>query len=248
MIELKKKKKRKNTIQYSKLVIFGSLLLFCAMIGRVIQLGTSSTIDGVNLKELASKRTTRTDTISAQRGTIYSADGDALAQNVASYKLIAYLDPKRTTNEKRPQHVVNKEETAEKLAPILGMEKDEILHFLNKENVYQTEFGTKGKGLNEIKKKEIEDLNLPGLDFIESYKRYYPKGDFSSYIIGYTKTNEDGTMTGEMGIEKQYNESSTKFFNIQFTSEPDFIKWVETRMEKYPDESTMELLEQYHKS
>ena len=49
-------------------------------------------------------------------------------------------------------------------------------------------------------------------------------------------------------IEKQYNESSTKFFNIQFTSEPDFIKWVETRMEKYPDESTMALLEQYNKS
>ena len=49
-------------------------------------------------------------------------------------------------------------------------------------------------------------------------------------------------------IEKQYNESSTKFFNIQFTSEPDFIKWVEVRMEKYPDKSTMVLLEQYHKS
>lgn len=46
-------------------------------------------------------------------------------------------------------------------------------------------------------------------------------------------------------IEKQYNDSSTKFFNIQFTSEPDFIKWVKTRMEKYPDESTIVLLEQY---
>ena len=202
---MKNKKKRKNTIQYSKLVIFGSLLLFCVMIGRVIQLGTSSNIDGVNLKELASKRTTRTDTISAQRGTIYSADGDALAQNVASYKLIAYLDPKRTTNEKKPQHVVNKEETAEKLSPILGMEVEDILRLLNKENVYQTEFGLAGKGLNEIKKKEIEDLNLPGLDFIESYKRYYPKGQFASYVVGYAKESDDGSVTGEMGIEKQYD-------------------------------------------
>ena len=202
---MKNKKKRKNTIQYSKLVIFGSLLLFCVMIGRVIQLGTSSNIDGVNLKELASKRTTRTDTISAQRGTIYSADGDALAQNVASYKLIAYLDPKRTTNEKKPQHVVNKEETAEKLSPILGMEVEDILRLLNKENVYQTEFGVAGKGLNEIKKKEIEDLNLPGLDFIESYKRYYPKGQFASYVVGYAKESDDGSVTGEMGIEKQYD-------------------------------------------
>ena len=203
---MKKKKKRKNSIQYSRVFIFVALLLFCVMIWRVIQLGTSSEIDGVNLKDLASKRTTRTDTISAQRGTIYSADGDALAQNVASYKLIAYLDPKRTTNPKRPQHVIDKEGTADALAPILGMERDEILKFLNKENVYQTEFGTKGKGLNEITKNQIDDLELPGIDFIESFKRYYPKGKFASYVIGYAKESEDtGTIKGEMGIEKQYD-------------------------------------------
>lgn len=48
-----------------------------------------------------------------------------------------------------------------------------------------------------------------------------------------------------INIEKQYNESSAKFFNIQFTSEPDFICWVKKRLEKYPDESTMILLEKY---
>lgn len=46
-------------------------------------------------------------------------------------------------------------------------------------------------------------------------------------------------------IETQYNKSSAKMFNIQFTSEPDFISWVKKRMEKFPDESTMKLLEQY---
>lgn len=49
-------------------------------------------------------------------------------------------------------------------------------------------------------------------------------------------------------IETQYNNSSTKMFNIQFTSEPDFIAWVKKRMEKYPDESTLSLLAQYEKS
>ena len=76
------------------------------MIGRVIELGISKEIDGINLKSLASNRTTRTDIEEAKRGTIYSSNGDVLAQNVSSYKLIAYLDSKRTTNEKRPQHVV----------------------------------------------------------------------------------------------------------------------------------------------
>ena len=48
-------------------------------------------------------------------------------------------------------------------------------------------------------------------------------------------------------IEKQYNDSSAMFFNIQFTSEPDFIEWVNKRLEKYPDESTMALLKKYEK-
>ena len=49
-------------------------------------------------------------------------------------------------------------------------------------------------------------------------------------------------------IEKQYNQSTAKMFNIQFTSEPDFIEWVKKRLEKFPDESTMKLLEQYEKT
>ena len=202
-----KKRKKGNNIRYSRVIVFISLLLFCIMIGRVIQLGMSKKIDGINLKQLASKRITKTDIISAKRGNIYSSNGDVLAQNVSSYKLIAYLDSKRTTNENKPQHVVDKELTAEKLAPILGMEKDEILKYLNR-NAYQTEFGTHGKDLNEITKKQIEDLNLPGLDFYETFKRYYPKGNFASYTIGYAKSSsnsEESTITGEMGIEKQYD-------------------------------------------
>ena len=46
-------------------------------------------------------------------------------------------------------------------------------------------------------------------------------------------------------IENQYNNSSAKMFNIQFTSEPDFIEWVKKRLEKFPDESTLVLLEKF---
>ena len=185
-----KKRKKGNNIKYSRVIVFIFLLLFCLMIGRVIQLGLSKEVDGINLKELASKRNTKTDIISAKRGTIYSSDGDTLAQNVSSYKLIAYLSSKRTTNKNKPQHVVDKEKTAEALAPILGMEKDEVLKYLNRD-AYQTEFGSNGKGLNELTKKKIEDLNIPGLDFYETFKRYYPKGQFASYTIGYAKSNSD---------------------------------------------------------
>ena len=201
------KKKKRNNIRYSKRIIIASLLLFVALILRLTQIALSTEIDGTNLKELASKRTTRTDTILAKRGTIYSSDGETLAQNVSSYKIIAYLDEKRTTNPNKPQHVVDKEKTAKELSPILGIEEEKILEYLSKENVYQTEFGSKGKGLTELTKQKIDDLNLPGIDFIESYKRYYPKGQFASYTLGYAKTTseEENIIVGEMGIEKEYD-------------------------------------------
>lgn len=188
------------------LVIVFALFLFALMIGRLIQLSISVEVDDTNLKELASKRTTKTDTIKAKRGTIYSSDGDVLAQNVTSYKLIAYLSASRTTDKNKPQHVVDKELTAESLGPILGMEKDEVLKYLNKKNVYQTEFGNKGRSLTELQKNQIEKLNLPGLGYIESYKRYYPKGSFLSYTLGYALTNsDDNDITGKMGLELYYD-------------------------------------------
>ena len=46
-------------------------------------------------------------------------------------------------------------------------------------------------------------------------------------------------------IENRYNKSNTKIFNIQFTSESDFINWVKHRMDIFPDDSTIALLNQY---
>lgn len=46
-------------------------------------------------------------------------------------------------------------------------------------------------------------------------------------------------------IENRYNKSNTKIFNIQFTSESDFINWVKHRMDVFPDASTIALLNKY---
>ena len=210
---MRKKKRTRNNIKYSKIFIFVSLFLFALMLVKVTQLALSEEIDDTNLQALAKKRTTKTDIIKAERGNIYSSDNEVLAQNVSSYKLIAYLSPSRTTDEDNPQHVVDKEKTAKELAPILGISEEEILGYLNKEGIYQTEFGSAGKGLSELTKEQIEKLNLPGIDFEESLKRYYPKGDFASYVLGYAKEettvdqdgNEETNMEGEMGIEKYYD-------------------------------------------
>lgn len=49
-------------------------------------------------------------------------------------------------------------------------------------------------------------------------------------------------------IENTYNNSDAILFNVQFTSEPDFISWVKQRMRVFPDESTIDLLNKYEAS
>lgn len=51
-----------------------------------------------------------------------------------------------------------------------------------------------------------------------------------------------------LDLENRYNKSNAKIFNVQFTSESDFISWVKRRMELYPDESTLALLKNYEES
>lgn len=51
-----------------------------------------------------------------------------------------------------------------------------------------------------------------------------------------------------LDIEERYNKSNTKIFNIQFTSEADLIDWVKQRMKKYPDQSTISLLNIYEQN
>ena len=130
---------------------------------------------------------------------------------MASYTIIAYLDESRS-DDKHIRHVVDKEGTAKQLSKLIDTSYERILEILNKK-AYQVEFGTGGKNLSQLKMEEIKALNLPGIDFIKSTKRYYPYGDFASYLLGYTKNKEltDGNiyMVGELGIEGYYNEELT---------------------------------------
>ena len=199
-----------NKVKINKLVFIIGLLLFCAIIARLIYLNLSEEIDGINLKKFAKNRNTTKETLYATRGSIYDKNKEILAQTVDSYTLIAYLDKSRSKNQKTPQHVVDKEKTAEALSPIIGMEKDKILEILNQKGLYQVEFGTHGKGLTQLQKEQIDKLNLPGIDFMSTSKRYYPNLDFASYTLGYVKTDEEtNSMKGEMGVELYYNKELT---------------------------------------
>lgn len=206
-----KKKVKLNNIKFSNGLIVIALLFFVAIICRISFLSLSSEVDGINLQKFASNRTNKKETLTAKRGSILDVNGNVLAENVSSYTVIAYLDESRSEGAKTPQHVVDKEETAKKLATVLDLSEEKILSYLNRD-LYQTEFGSKGKGLTELTKDQIVALNLPGIDFIETQKRHYPYGNFLSYTIGYAKNKNSSDVVnkidivGEMGIEESYND------------------------------------------
>ena len=196
-----------------------SLFIFVLYI-QLVYLSLSKKIYGKNMTEFAASRNTVKQTLKANRGTIYDRDGGILALNVSSYTLIAYLDENRSKNSSIPLHVEDIEYTAEKLATVLNYDKEYFLKLLKngkKNNRKQIEFGTAGRGITELVKEEIEALNLPGISFTESTKRYYPNGNFASYVIGYakekevTKKDEHGDtiklneIVGELGIESEYD-------------------------------------------
>ena len=199
-------KKKKSKVKVNRLLIGIFFFAFlCAMI-KLSYVALSPNVDGMNLTEFADNRNTTTETLYASRGNIYDIHGEALAKNVNSYTLVAYLSESRTTVEDNPEHVVDKEATAKALSEVLDMDYEYALSRLNVEGAYQVEFGTAGRDLSENKKAEIEALDLDGIGFISGSKRYYKQGSAASYIVGYAKTSDNGEIVGEMGIESYYNE------------------------------------------
>ena len=191
------------------------VFFFCMAILAVayVYISISPKVFGINMQEFALTRNTYETVLKAKRGSIYDADGNTLALNVYSYTVIAYLSPSRTLDPEKPEHVVDPVKTAETLSPVLNMTYDDLYKLLTLEDRYQVELGPGGRGITELKKEEIEKLNLPGIDFIESSKRFYPNGDFASYIVGYAKPNEheingelETIIDGELGIESKYDE------------------------------------------
>ena len=201
--------KKARTVKIYKSFVIVVAFLFALIIGKLCYIVLSPKVDGIDLAAFAAGRNTVSEKIVAERGTIYDSLGNVLAVDVNSYTVIAYLEESRTTDKDNPQHVVDKEMTAEKLSPIINMSKEDILNLLNIEDVYQVELGPGGRGISEIVKENIENLELPGIDFIKSVKRYYPNRDYLSNTIGYAKEYEDGRLVGELGLELEFNKDLT---------------------------------------
>ncbi len=205
---------RKKVWNFPKLIFGFFLICIFLLYIKFAYLSLSPTVYGKNMEDFAAKRNTVRKKIKAKRGSIYDSDGNSLAINVSSYTIIVSLEKSKVYTKEDYVHDIDS--TANALAPILEVEPSYLVEKMSQDK-YQVELGTCGKGLTELKKDEIESLNLPGINFVESSKRFYPNGDFASYIIGYAKNKEVKTyddddneivtneIVGELGVESKYN-------------------------------------------
>ncbi len=185
-------------------------LLFFAILYHFFVIGITGEAAGQPLAAKAEQKHMRHSTIEAARGTIKDRTGEIIAEDTASYSLIAILDKKMTTNPDNPKHVVDPEKTAVILSKYIDLSESEILRILSKKKenpkLFQVEFGKAGKDISFQTKRQIEAEKLPGITFKKESKRYYPNGVFASHVVGFVEKaggeNTAAKTFGKLGIEK----------------------------------------------
>ncbi|EHO54053.1 penicillin-binding transpeptidase domain-containing protein [Lentilactobacillus kisonensis] len=186
--------------------------MFALLSTRLLVIAVGKNVKNVNLNDQAQKLYTQTQTLKARRGTIYDADGNAIAEDTSTYSLYAVLDKGQRGLNNKPLYVVNKSKTAQVLSKYLPISEKKALKILSPKDSqpFQVEFGSAGTNISLITKKKLEAKHLPGINFVQQQARLYPNGVFSSNLIGVATSQNDKTtgannLVGQMGIEKAFD-------------------------------------------
>ena len=123
-------------------------------------------------------RSLRLVDIPAYRGMIIDREGSPLA--VSTPMLSVWVNPKVFAP--TPEQLAS-------LARILNISKAKLL---KRATEHGREFVYLQRQLPPMQAKKIEALKIPGINFQEEFKRYYPEGESSAQLIGFTNIDDNG--------------------------------------------------------
>ncbi len=173
-----------------KLLLFFFLLLFLAVIGKLLYLqllySAGSSLDNY----------LKTRKIYPERGRIVDHNNHPLVLNQNSYLL--YLEPKKINDVRY---------LSQKLADILKIPEASIESKIDTTKVWIS----LRNGVEEEQKKAIENLNLSGIGFDYQMKRYYPEASLSAHLDGFVGKNSEGEDVGYFGLEGFYDKDLRGF-------------------------------------
>lgn len=164
------------------------MVLACSLfLGLIFRIGYLQLVKGEWLSTKASEQQTREIPIEAKRGTIYDTNMKELAVSVTKYTVWC-----------KPVEVKDAKKTSEELAKILDEKYDDIYKKVNKKNMALVKVK---RWIDDDIADKITKAGLSGIWVAEDNQRYYPYGNFASYVLGHTSADS----TGVAGIELKYD-------------------------------------------
>lgn len=184
-----------------KIVLLIILFIFIIIIAKVFYI---EVIDYKKLNSLASGLWSRNLPIEADRGNIYTVDGEAIASNLTTTSLVFI-----------PNQIKNKDLVAEKISEILDVPKSKIEEHLYKKSMMER-VHPEGRRLSYEIADKIENLHFDGVYLLKESKRYYPHDELLSHVLGYVGIDNQGLS----GLELEYDDILTgEYGSIQYFSD-----------------------------
>lgn len=171
-------------------------LMFLGMVLLCFKVGWVQIVKGDEYSKKASLQQTKDIPIHAKRGTIYDRNNTKLAISAPCYSV--WVRPAKIgDNNEGQKKKLEIEETASKLAEILGSTKDDIKKKITQEKPLIKIAKYQDKKVAE----KIRKTGFTGVEIAEDVKRYYPIKAFASHLLGSVADDSNGLS----GIEKEYN-------------------------------------------
>ncbi|MFJ4454083.1 peptidoglycan D,D-transpeptidase FtsI family protein [Pseudomonas sp. NPDC089392] len=168
-------------------VVIGLLAIMVgAICWRIIDL---QVVDRAFLKGQGDARSLRHIPIPAHRGLITDRNGEPLAVSTPVTTLWANPKEMQASKERWPQ-----------LAAALGQNPQQLIERLNQQA--SKEFIYLVRGLTPEQGQHVLDLKVPGVYGLEEFRRFYPAGDVTAHMVGFTDLDDHG----REGVELAYDE------------------------------------------
>ncbi len=189
----------------SKTVIIGLHLVFLVIVGRLFYW---QILEGSLLKAKAKQQYDQTLVKKAERGRIYTAEGQLLVGNTSRYRLVAYpfqVNESSSMISNSLTELVLDEyrpyQTASASAEKETIEANLKLELENKLKQRDDQWVSLLPEISLETKNKIEQLNITGLGFEPFLARYYPEASMAAHVTGFVGKNEEGQSVGYFGLE-----------------------------------------------
>jgi cell division protein FtsI (penicillin-binding protein 3) len=169
-----------------RLVLGALVLIAIALVVRAVDL---QMFDEGFLEGQGDARFTRVAKLSAVRGGIYDRNGEPLAASTPVDTVWAC-----------PPEVMRAADQIPRLAEALNRDKkwltQVITSNLDREFVYLV------RHMRPSDAQQVADLKIPGVYLLREYQRFYPAGEVTGHLLGFTKKYDD---IGQEGLELAYD-------------------------------------------